>query len=292
MNILGKFKNIKNKMWEISREIKELKEAVARVESRQIKQSKIQDLSETEFKVYSQWGEDGIIQYLIDNINISEKIFIEFGVQNYTESNTRYLLINNNWSGLVIDGSQEYIDYIKKDEIYWKYNLKAECDFITAENINDIILRNGIKGKIGLLSVDIDGVDYWVWKAINCIEPDIVICEYNHRFGKEEAVTVPYKADFVRTEENHTNIYFGASIKALEKIAVEKGYSLVGVSSNGGNVFFVKTNLLNEKVIKKEIDEVFVHGKFRESRFPNGSLAYLDLKEEMKILAKTKMEKV
>lgn len=292
MNILGKFKNIKNKIWEISREIKELKEAVARVESRQIKQSKIQDLSETEFKVYSQWGEDGIIQYLIDNINISEKIFIEFGVQNYTESNTRYLLINNNWSGLVIDGSQEYIDYIKKDEIYWKYNLKAECDFITAENINDIILRNGIKGKIGLLSVDIDGVDYWVWKAINCIEPDIVICEYNHRFGKEEAVTVPYKADFVRTEENNTNIYFGASIKALEKIAVEKGYSLVGVSSNGGNVFFVKTNLLNEKVVKKEIDEVFVHGKFRESRLPDGSLAYLDLKEEMKILAKTKMEKV
>lgn len=279
-------------MWEISREIKELKEAVARVESRQIKQSKIQDLSETEFKVYSQWGEDGIIQYLIDNINISEKIFIEFGVQNYTESNTRYLLINNNWSGLVIDGSQEYIDYIKKDEIYWKYNLKAECDFITAENINDIILRNGIKGKIGLLSVDIDGVDYWVWKAINCIEPDIVICEYNHRFGKEEAVTVPYKADFVRTEENNTNIYFGASIKALEKIAVEKGYSLVGVSSNGGNVFFVKTNLLNEKVVKKEIDEVFVHGKFRESRLPDGNLAYLDLKEEMKILAKTKMEKV
>lgn len=292
MNILGKFKNIKNKIWEISREIKELKEAVARVESRQIKQSKIQDLSETEFKVYSQWGEDGIIQYLIDNIDIENEVFVEFGVQNYTESNTRYLLINNNWSGLVIDGSQEYIDYIKKDEIYWKYNLKAECDFITAENINDIILRNGIKGKIGLLSVDIDGVDYWVWRAINCIEPDIVICEYNHRFGKEEAVTVPYKADFVRTEENNTNIYFGASIKALEKIAVEKGYSLVGVSSNGVKVFFVKTNLLNEKVVKKEVDEVFVHGKFREARFPDGSLAYLDLEDEMKILAKTKIEKV
>ena len=103
---------------------------------------------------------------------------------------------------------------------------------------------------------------------------------------------MPYKADFVRTEENNTNIFFGASIKALEKIAVEKGYSLVGVSSNGGNVFFVKTNLLNEKVVKKEIDEVFVHGQFRESRLPDGSLAYLDLKEEMKILAKTKMEKV
>ncbi|MFM6343717.1 MAG: hypothetical protein ACKPFK_01030, partial [Dolichospermum sp.] len=106
-----------------------------------------------EFRAFSQWGEDGIIQFLIRNVPINRKIFVEFGVQNYTESNTRFLLINNNWSGLVIDGGSEEIYYIKNDPIYWQYNLKAVNSFITKDNINQIISDNGIQGEIGLLSV-------------------------------------------------------------------------------------------------------------------------------------------
>ncbi|MFM6025585.1 MAG: hypothetical protein ACKPER_22095, partial [Dolichospermum sp.] len=121
---------------------------------------------DNEFRAFSQWGEAGIIQFLIRNVHISRKIFVEFGVQNYTESNTRFLLINNNWSGLVIDGGLEEITYIKNDPIYWQYNLKAINSFITKDNINQILSDNGIQGEIGLLSVDIDGNDYWVWQAI------------------------------------------------------------------------------------------------------------------------------
>lgn len=113
--------------------------ALGRIESRQCRTLNSKDIGDNEFKVFSQWGEDGIIQFLIDNIDIKEKTFIEFGVENYTESNTRFLLQNNNWRGLVIDGSEENISYIKNDSIYWKHNIKAECAFITKDNINQLI---------------------------------------------------------------------------------------------------------------------------------------------------------
>ena len=91
-----------------------IQEALGRIEARQNKRLKSKKINDYEFKVSSQWGEDGIIQYLVDHINIENKIFIEFGVENYTESNTRFLLANNNWKGMVIDGSKENISFIKK----------------------------------------------------------------------------------------------------------------------------------------------------------------------------------
>ena len=150
------------------------------------KKSIIESLDEVEFQVFSQRGEDGIIQYILSKIEVPNKIFVEFGVETYTESNTRFLLISNNWSGLVIDGSKKNIDFIKKDFIYWKYDITAVESFITKENINQLI-GNYTKEiqDIGLLSVDIDGNDYWVWESIECIKPRIVICEYNSAFGPE-----------------------------------------------------------------------------------------------------------
>lgn len=202
----------------------------------------ITNLSEVEFKVYSQWGEDGIIQYLINKVEIANKVFVEFGVEDYTESNTRFLLKNNNWSGLVIDGNKENIEYIKKDNLYWKYDLTAVHSFITKKNINQIFIDQGVLDEVGLLSIDIDGSDYWIWKNIEVINPVIVICEYNSIFGKDLAVTVPYKDDFERTKEHYSNLYFGASLKALCILAEEKGYKFVGTTSAGNDAFFIRND--------------------------------------------------
>ncbi|WP_231037612.1 hypothetical protein [Pectinatus frisingensis] len=275
-----------NKIDIVLQDIEYIKMALGRIENRQINNSEMYNY---EYKVFSQWGEDGIIQWIVNNVNIGKKTFIEFGVQNYTESNTRFLLMNNNWSGLVIDGSEKNVNYIKNDDIYWRYNLKAECNFITAENINNIFIKNGIKGNIGLLSIDIDGNDYWVWNAINVITPDIVICEYNHRFGKNKAITIPYDAKFVREKAHYSNIYYGASIKALVLLANKKGYSLVEGSKNGNNVFFVKNNLLNENVKEKSIDDVFINAQFRESRMADGNLAFFTLEQEQELLKNLKV---
>ena len=200
------------------------------------------------------------------------------------ESNTRFLLINNNWSGLVIDGNPDNIACIKSAPIYWRHNLKADCAFVTKENINDLLMSNAVESNIGILSIDIDGNDYWVWDAINVVNPSIVIIEYNARFGLDLSVTVPYDPDFVRSEKHYSMIYFGASIKALCALGAKKGYAFVGCGSAGVNAFFVRQDLMVDEIKEVTVEEGFVRNKFRESRNADGQLNYLSEEEEYKLL--------
>lgn len=248
---------------------------------------KVKGLSDIEFKVFSQWGEDGIIEYLVNNIPIKNKFFIEFGVENYNESNTRLLMMNRNWSGLVIDGSKENVDYIKTRDYYWKYELTALHSFITKENINSIIEENlsslNINRDIGLLSVDIDGVDYWVLNEISCIDPSIIICEYNSLFGNKFPLTVPYDKSFVRSEKHYSNLYWGANLKAFDFLLKKRNYIYIGSNSQQLNAFFVKRELI-EKYIPSLLDQsiTFEFSKIRDSRDQDGNLNFLDLKGKMK----------
>jgi hypothetical protein len=248
-----------------------IQEALGRIERRQLEQCT--DYRQAEFRVFSQWGEDGIIQYLLQHVSIDRPIFVEFGVENYTESNTRFLLTNNQWAGLVIDGSAESIDYIRRDQIYWASNLKAENAFITKENINELLSKNGIAGDIGLLSVDIDGNDYWVWQAINTISPRIVICEYNSHFGPAAEVTTPYDAAFVRDNAHFSKIFYGASISALTSLASAKGYSLVASNSVGNNIFFVRNDLIGKLPVISPT-QAYRRAQFREYHDKSGKLTY------------------
>jgi hypothetical protein len=253
--------------------INRVQEALGRIELRQLAQCA--DVRQAEFRVFSQWGEDGIIQHLLRHVPIRQPVFVEFGVENYTESNTRFLLSNNQWSGLVIDGNAENIDYIKRDPIYWACNLKAEHSFITRENINEILGRNGISGDIGMLSVDIDGNDYWVWDAIDSISPCIVVCEYNSHFGPTAEVTTPYDPSFVRDTAHFSKIYYGASIAALCSLAARKGYSLVASNSAGNNIFFVRNDLLGSLPVLSP-SQAYRRAQFREFHDKDGKLTFDD----------------
>lgn len=252
-------------------------------------QKNIDQLADAEFKVFSQWGDDGIIQYLINNVKINEKTFIEFGVENFKESNTRFLLINNNWTGLVMDGSKKNINFIKKDEIYWKYSINAKRVFITAENVNEVITSEGFEGQIGLLHIDIDGMDYWIWNALNVIEPQIVIIEYNSVFGNERPITVPYQSNFIREKSHHSFLYFGASLPALCYLAEKKGYTFVGSNSNGNNAYFVKSEFMNSKIRKVSVKEGYIESKFKESRNIEGDLSFLTGKERKEVISGLKV---
>jgi hypothetical protein len=254
--------------------INRIQEALGRIEQRQMRQQGW-DLGNSEFRVFSQWGEDGIIQSLIAQVVIDRPIFVEFGVENYTESNTRFLLTNNQWSGLVIDGIRDNIDYIRRDPIYWACNLKAECSFITRDNIDGILVRNGISGDIGLLSVDIDGNDYWVWEAMRSISPRIVVCEYNSHYGPSAEVSTPYRPDFVRDQAHFSKIYYGASIAALCRLAAAKGYSLVAGNSAGNNAFFVRTDILGPLRVLTAT-EAYRRAQFREFHDEQGRLTFDD----------------
>ncbi len=261
-----------------------IQQALGRIETRLNENLTSEDINDYEFKVSSQWGEDGIIQYLIKNTEIINQIFVEFGVENYTESNTRFLLQKDNWKGLIIDGSEANISYVKNDSIYWKHNLKAECAFVTVENINKIITNNGIQGDVGILSIDIDGNDYWIWEAIDCISPRIVICEYNSHFGHEHKISTPYESDFVRKAKHYSNIYYGSSISALDFLGKKKGYSLVGSNKAGNNVFFIRDDLMKnfKKLLPKD---AYKASQFREARNEENMLTFSSIKDNLDIIS-------
>lgn len=231
------------------------------------------DYSKVEYKVYSQWGDDGIIQYLINKLGIKNKTFVEFGVEDYSEANTRFLLEFDNWSGLIIDGSEENVKKIQSQDYYWRHNLTAVCEFVTKQNINRIIKENGFSGDLGLLHIDIDGNDYWIWDAITCIRPTIVIMEYNSTFGLHPW-TIPYKKDFVRNNAHFSNLYFGASITALEHLATKKGYSLICSNSAGNNAYFVRNDMIGD-LKKASSSSAYTPSLFRESRSQNNTLSFL-----------------
>jgi hypothetical protein len=264
--------------------VETLKVLAAKAIINQIKQHGIyDDIHETEFKVFSQFGDDGIIQYLINNIEIESETFIEFGVENYDESNTRFLLINNNWEGLVIDGDGDNIEYIKNDSIYWKQELTAIHRFVDRDNINEIIAGNGFEGEAGILSIDIDGNDYWIWESITAVSPAVVIIEYNSVFGINHAITIPYDAAFNRTQAHSSNLFWGASLKAMCLLAERKGYLFVGANSHGNNAYFVRKDKIG-KIKPVSLEAGYVRSRFRESRDAHGRLTYLSGDERLKAI--------
>jgi len=217
---------------------------LGRMASRQVRSmAAVPSLDKVEFKVFSQWGEDGIVDWLIERAEIPPHLqtFIEFGVESYAEANTRFLLQNRNWRGLVLDGNPQQIERLKKEtQLFWGYDLTAKFAFITRENINNLFIEAGFSGEIGLLSIDIDGNDYWVWDAISVVRPVICICEYNAVFGDVWPISIPYEPHFVRTRPEFRGLYFGASISALQSLASRKGYRFLGTNSEGVNAFFVR----------------------------------------------------
>ncbi|TDK42030.1 FkbM family methyltransferase [Algoriphagus formosus] len=233
-------------------------------------------INDYEFRIFSQFGDDGIIQYLIKHLEIKNKTFVEFGVEDYKESNTRFLMMNNLWSGFVMDGSATYMNSLPMQPWYWKHQLQHKAAFITCENINDLMAEVGFS-DLGLLHIDIDGNDYHVLEAMDFskLNPAILIMEYNSVFGIERAISIPYKADFFRTAAHHSNLYFGASISALKHLADKKGYALIGGNLDGNNAYFVRKDLLNSKVKACSLEDAYRESQFMESRDETGKLTYL-----------------
>jgi hypothetical protein len=271
------FKIIKSRfLGEIFLDNERVKLLNGRILSNQIKNNKIRKLSDSEFSVFSQFGDDGIIQWLVQNLDIPNKTFIEFGVEDFSESNSRFLMMNDNWSGFVMDGSSNNISKLKSQHYYWKYDLNSKAIFINKDNINDLIDGCGFHKDVGLLHIDLDGNDYYIWDAINTIEPIIVIVEYNSIFGKNRPISVIYDDNFIRGDAHYSNLLFGSSLKSLYQLAEDKGYSFIGCNSAGNNAYFVKNEKINSTVKAIELENGFVSSKFRESRSQNYELTLLD----------------
>ena len=240
-----------------------------------------ESLTDYEFKVFSQWGEDGILQHLTRHLHIRNHTFIEFGVEDFFESNCRFLLMKDLWHGFVIDGSPDNIKRLKTSPFYWKYPINSKASFITRENVVEILEESGFDKNVGILSVDVDGVDYHLLEVLKDWNASIVIVEYNSIFGSQRAVTVPYESEFQRTKKHRSNLYYGASLPAFAKLLNGRGYALVGVNSVGSNAFFVKRDLLNDRVKEQALKSCFRTSSFREARNEQGELTLMFAKDSL-----------
>jgi hypothetical protein len=200
-------------------------------------------LTRFEFQAFSQFGEDGIIQEIFKRIGTTNQYFVEFGVEDGSETNTTYLLYKG-WKGLWIDGSAESIGSINRTcaNAIQKKQLTAIQSFITAENIESIFAQANVPEEFDLLSVDIDRNDYYVWQAITHYKPRVVITEYNSIFRPGDEFVVKYDANAMWDKSSN----FGASLETMTKLAEQKGYKLVASSFAGLNAFYVREDVMGD----------------------------------------------
>jgi hypothetical protein len=207
----------------------------------------LNDLKSFERSVFSQGGEDGVLERIFECVGFSNRFFVEFGAKDGLElSNTANLRINKGWRGVLMEGKGPVADGVVQE-------------FITAENINLLFARHGVPKDFDLLSVDIDGNDYWVWRALVDFRPRVIVVEYNIYFQLDDPRTIPYEPE--RTWD--ATGYHGASLAAMRKLGVEKGYSLIHTDSWMPNAIFVSSDLLPVEFRDIPIEDVTDWGRFQ-----------------------------
>jgi hypothetical protein len=227
---------------------------------------------DVEFRAFSQNGEDGILLFIFGLIGMGNRRSVEICAGDGIQCNTANLIVNHGWNGLMFDGNERLVQVGRS---FYAGLGDTSChpptivnDWITRENINEIIEKNGFEGAVDLLSLDLDGVDYWVLEALDVVRPRVVIAEIQCIWGADRAVTVPYRQEFRAGFIDTFGVYSGASLPAFVKLARRKGYRLVGVQRLGFNAIFIEDgvgeDLLPEVEIASCVDRPFVTWAKRE----------------------------
>ncbi len=245
--------------------------AVGQLQSRLNAQLTLTDAQDAEFRVFSQFGGDGIIQWIIRQMPATQRTFVELGAGDYRESNTRFLVQNDAWEGLVVDAGSAHVEFLNTPWMRWRHRVYGRSAFITVDNVNRIITQGGFDGDLGLLSIDLDGNDYWILQSIDVVAPKILVIEYNSLFGPTHTVVVPYSADFVCSVAHPSQLYFGASLAAIARLAERMGYQLVGSDSAGVNAFFVRRDV-GAKLPALAVEEAWAPSQHRMPTDPDAWL--------------------
>lgn len=194
-------------------------------------------------KIYSQNDEDGLISEIFKRVGTENRSFLEFGVENGLENNTRFLL-EQGWSGTWLEGDSRFVAAMEQGfrARIESGRLRVVHAMVDRENINELIRASGLPNDLDLLSIDIDGNDYHIWESITVIEPRIVVIEYNAKFPPPVKWLMPYDPAFRWDGSDQ----FGASIASMAELGQRKGYQLVGCNITGANAFFVRTDVAKD----------------------------------------------
>jgi glycosyltransferase involved in cell wall biosynthesis len=218
---------------------------------------------DTGFKVYSQADEDGLLLYIFALIGTTNKHCIDIAAGHPIGANSTNLIVNWGWHGLLVEGNPDLVaasqQFYAKNPNTFIFPPQVVNAWVTAEGINGLIAQRGFEGEIDLLSLDIDGIDYWLLDSLTVVKPRVIMVEYQDILGGDRALTVPYKADFNRFD-THPDFY-GASLTAFVKLAAKKGYRLVGCNQYGYNAFFVANGLGDDLLPEVSVQSCLTHPK-------------------------------
>ena len=253
------------------------------------------NLWDAEVKVYSQWGEDGILDYLCEKTGVSKPRVLEIGAGNFSECNSRFLAENRNASVFAVDGREDLLPSIERNSLRWKSHINAYRTWVTPENINEILEKaRQVIGTPDVFSLDLDGNDYWILQAANLDSVSVVVVEYNPLFGHSKAVTVTRDDAFDRTLKHYSWLYYGASLKAFIDLLKTKNFEFVGTNRVGNNAFFVRKELRNQVPLEISADlSEYTDWRIRETRSQDGQLSFAsgyDRVAEMKNLTLVDLE--
>ncbi len=230
------------------------------------------------FQCYSQSDEDGILLFLFAVLGTTTKLCVEICAGDGKECNSANLILNHGWHGLLVDGDKRLVErgqsFYRRSPQSIVYPPQFVCSWITRAGVNELMTSNGFAGEIDLLTLDLDGIDYWIWEALDAVLPRVVVVEYQDILGPHRNWTVPYSDNFSSTGYPTTNgmpNFAGASLGAFVKLGRRKGYRLVGINRYGYNAFFVRKGLADSLLPEIEVEQCFNHPKVvtgMRDRFP------------------------
>tara|TARA_B100000965_G_C19584544_1_gene755105 strand:+ start:506 stop:1462 length:957 start_codon:yes stop_codon:yes gene_type:complete len=246
----------------------------------------VKNIQEVDLKIFSQNGEDGIIDYLMSKLKLipSSTNFIEIGVGDYRESNTRFIYNRFHPKGLIVDCMDNMESKVKPHINLWKGDLRVCNTRVNSKNINEII-KNNCDFQIDLFSIDIDSVDYWIIKELKKNISKIFIAEFNPVFGPDLRVTVPNIDSFDRTKYHYSNLCYGMSLRALIELMDEKNYYFIGTNLQKMNAFFISKDFEKENFFKNIIINEYknyTNSNVRDSRDKNYNLNFLSGSNKIK----------
>lgn len=230
------------------------------------------------FKAYSQSDEDGILWYIFSLIGDGSKRCVEICAGNGIECTSANLLLNHGWLGLLVDGDAHNVaagrEFYATSPLTYVYPPRFEQAWITRASVNEVVSNAGFTEEIDLLTIDLDGVDWWIWDALTVVEPRVVVVEYQDILGPDRCVTVPYADDFdgyaVGSTQGLPN-FAGASLAAFAKLGRSRGYRLVAINRYGYNAFFVRDRDAADVLPELAVADCFSHPKVVEGmsrRYP------------------------
>lgn len=222
------------------------------------------------FKVYSQFEEDGILVYIFSVIGTTNKRVVEICAGDGIQCMAANLIINHGWEGLLFDGDKNSVDrgikFFASNQSTFLHPPIFKQAWLTRKNINHLISENGFQGGIDLLSLDIDGNDYYIMEVIKVIKPRVIICETHNVIPSDMALTIPYREDFYYSDGKQHEEFRSVSLLAMKKLLFKKGYRLVGSHRYGFNAIFMLNEVGQDYFPEVSVESVHdnAYTKFRK----------------------------